>query len=146
MSLITASDVVVQCNLPDYVESKLTVHLATSEKKLIELIGQEKFDLLAAADPGDTDRQDAAAAQSFLTCYYAFPHLALQPNQGGGFTKQTGFEASQNTLMSKGELDKYRSDLFAQALLRLQDLLMQTEDESGNVENANLGRLWFEAL
>lgn len=134
---------------PDYTVEKLQPHLPAAEKKLLELFGSDLYQSLLDAPADDPIRQDAVLANAYLAGYYALPFLNLKPSELGGFTTQTGFEASLNTIMSKRELDDYRKSMYNTAMIFVQAALEawnEAQETEADETRADLGGINFTAI
>ncbi|APF20395.1 hypothetical protein Calab_1456 [Caldithrix abyssi DSM 13497] len=140
MPLTSEIKVTEDCNFPQEIQDKLTVHLKKAEVRLRELIGDAKYDELESASSGD-QRDKAAQAESYLTAYYALPFLNLRVTEKGGFVMATGFEQSRNELMGKRELDGYRAGFFRQAMLLIKDFTLFENDEGDELDAGPLGMM-----
>lgn len=137
MALTNEEKVIEDCNFPQDIQDKLTVHLKKAELRLRELIGDAKYDELNANS--GSQRDQAAQAESYLTAYYALPFLNLRVTKKGGFVMATGFEQSRNELMSKRELDGYRAGFFRQAMLLIKDFALFNNDDGDELDAGPMG-------
>lgn len=143
MALTNETKIISDLHLPEKVYDKLAPHLIEAEKRMRELIGNDKYDELEGLGDGEEYNQ-ASLAESYLTGFFAFPTLGLRPTDRGGFVRATGMDQSRNELMSKRELDGYRSQLYKQAMSLLADMIeIYAGDEP---EWTQAGGLGFEAI
>lgn len=133
MAITTEAKVIAQFNLPSELTGKLDGFITPASAKIIDLIGQTKYDELEALPDADPDRERAEHAEGSLSLYYAMPNLNLRFTSKGGLVKAAGFDQSRTELMSKRELDSYRGELWSEAFRLLDGAgwIIQPEDEDG---------------
>ena len=107
--------------------------VASAKKEIIGWIGADKYDeLTSAASP---DAEEAARSESFLSLYFGMPFLNLRPTQLGGFSRQIGWDDRGEQLMSKSEMEQYRTTIYNMAKSLIEDLITDNENEDHFIGN-----------
>jgi len=138
--------IIAHTGFPEDLGSKIVIHGDKAEKRLRALISDDTYDDLSSRPAEDPDRERAAQAESLLAVYFALPFLNLRITKTGGIVKTTGLEATQTELMSKGEMEKYRYNFLAQALLLIDDLITEEIGEEDDLKAFDGGTFTMDAV
>jgi len=90
------------------------------------ILGTTRYDEVVALGASTEERQTLLQALAVLSYFAAFPILNLRLSSNGGFVRSIGLTESATELMSRRELEGYRSTLFAKAKLLLETLHVST--------------------
>lgn len=138
--------IIAHTGFPEELGQKLALHISKAEKRLRALISDATYDELFSRPAEDPDRERAVQAESLLAVYFALPFLNLRITKTGGIVKATGMEATQTEIMSKNEMEKYRYNFLAQALLLIDDLITEETGEEGDLKAFDGGTFTMDAV
>lgn len=125
---------------------KLILHAGKAEKRLRALISDDTYEELSSRPAADPDRERVAQAESLLSVYFALPFLNLRITKTGGIIKTTGLEPTQTEIMNKTEMEKYRYNFLSQALLLIDDLILEDIGEAGDLKAFDGGTFGMDAV
>ena len=115
MALTDKNKIVAFYTLETELADRFDTYLTQASDRVLDLIGQTKYDELDALPDTNPDRQRADLAESALALYYALPQLNLRITKLGGIVRSTGYEDSRTEIMNKFEADRYRGKLWTDA-------------------------------
>lgn len=108
-------------------------------KRILGSTRYDEIDALANADPTYEALQKELGRLSF---FFAMPLLNLRLTAKGGFMRSTGLVENQADIMSKSELESYRSTLYSVATNGIAALHSSDSLKPFSTQPANSGVVW----